>query len=152
MYEVDLIATQDCDIDVGASAIAHVAAVGKLDLAVLVPLKAGTVVDRSTPKATIDAAAADYSGYADGVVTWSAATLADDNGLEYIGTVPEYRPTGAVVQNTVGAFAVYNAAKTKVYFVANIPGVGLPMRSALDNFIAALRWRPSGQSKLNVIS
>lgn len=150
--QVDLIPTQDCDIDVGASAISHAAAVGKLDLAVLVPLKAGDVLGRTTPKAAIDGRSANYAGYADGPIVWGPATRMDDNSLEFQGPVAEYRPTDGVTPNTIGGFAVYNAGKTKVYFVANVPGPGLPMNSALDNMICIVEWLPSGQSKLTIIT
>lgn len=152
MLELELIATQDCDIDVGASAISHAAAAGKLDLVNIQLNKAGTVLDRDTAKATIDGLIADYDGYADGVVTWSAATKSDDNKLEYQGTTTEFRPTGAVANNNIGSIAVYNTAKTKVYFVANIEGPGMPMRNTLDNIRVTLAWRPSSQSLCLIIS
>lgn len=152
ILEVDIITTEDFDIDVGASASSNAAAAGKLDLAVVQLNKAGTVLGRNTPIATIDALVADYSGYADGTITWTGSRKTDDGKLELTGTVPEFVPSGSGVTNMIGSVAIYNAGKTKVYAVANFDGVGLPMNSTLSSIIAAVALRFSDVGKLRVIT
>lgn len=150
ILELDLLPTQDCDLDVGVNATVHAAAAGKLDLAVVQANIAGTIIGIATPKATIDGLIGTYTGYADGVITWGSPTRGAGDKGEIPGTTPEFRPSDGVTPNMIGSFAVYNAAKTKVYFVANVPGVGLPMKDALDHFDLSIDFLPSGASKLLV--
>lgn len=143
-YELIGQTTDDFDTDVGLSAIAHIAAIGKLDLAVLIPFQSGEAFNRTTPKATIDAKVADYGGYADAPLTWTLVTLGPDGKRRYEATTPQLRPADGTSPNQIGGFTVQNAAKTKVYMVFNIAGVGLPLRDAMDAISAQLAWPPSG--------
>lgn len=125
------VTTDDFDTDVGANATLHAATVGKLDLAVLIPFKAGTVLTRANTAADVIAGIADYDGYADEAIVWSAVSRLDNGKLGYEGVGAQMRPTGSAHPNSIGGFALLNAAKTKMYMLFNCP-IPVPMRDALD--------------------
>jgi hypothetical protein len=145
----DLITTEDFDLTAGANVIA-----GVLALSVFQLVKTNLAMDRNTTLADVTDATnkANYNTYADGVITWSAATRADDGAIEWIGTVPEFRPTDGVVPNDVFGGALINAAGTKLQAVCEFDGAPFPMRSVLDSLIVTLRYRPAGGSLVVTIS
>lgn len=111
-----------------------------------------TDADGYTPgKALGDYTVADYDGYADEAITWSAATLADDGSIELIGTVGEFRPTGSTVENTITA-VLHCSAGGAVLHGASVGGEGLPMNSALDSVIVVPRVRINLDGLLEIVS
>ncbi len=148
--ELDLLLTEDYAIDAGDNFTRHTTAIGKADVALVQLVKGPDAIAPTTPVATITAAIATYTTYADGAVTWGTATRTDDGNLEYQGEAPEFRPSDAVAPNVIKALAFFNAGKTKVYGVANFPGDGVPMNDALDAIKITLALRPLGNSKVYV--
>ena len=151
---MDLIGTKALDADVGHNATVHVAAVGCLDLCTVDLYKWNEPLTKNTTFADLAVAGriADYDGYADGVVTWTTVRSADTGEVEFIGSVPEFKPTGSVTPNTIYSLAVKDAGASKVYMVANFDNAPLPMGSALDSIIVTLRYRPASQSLAVFIS
>lgn len=93
-----------------------------------------------------------YTGHADKSITWLAPSVGDDGVVEVIGTVPEFRPTDAVLPNTVYGAIVINTGATEVYMGGRFTDGPLPMESALDAILLTVRFRPSDQSLAVVIS
>jgi hypothetical protein len=93
-----------------------------------------------------------YTGHADKSITWLAPSVGDDGVVEVIGTVAEFRPTDAVIPNTVFGALVINTGGTAVYMGGRFEGGPLPMESALDSIVLTVRFRPSDQSLAVVIS
>lgn len=149
---MDMFQTNQLTQDVGTGAIAHVAAVGCLDLAKVGLSIANQSADKDRTLAELVAAVPTYTGYALGSVTWSAATISDDGFIEFLGTVPEFRPADAVAADSIYLMFLQNTAGTKLYGVGRFDGAPLPMRSALDAIQLTLRWRPHDQSLVVFVS
>jgi hypothetical protein len=133
---MDLIGNQQLDLDLAADAVA-----GSLAAAVIDLFQSDTVVDRNTVVG--DLVVADYSGYAQKVITWLAPSISDDGQIEVIGTVTEWRPTSSAVVNSIYGLLVRAAGVgPPLYFVARFDDAPLPMGGTLDSIILTLRWRP----------
>jgi len=132
---------------IGADAIAGTLAGVKVEL-----LKTAIAISPETTLAELQAAKADYAGYAAGVVTWSAVTRADDAAIEYLGSCPEFRPTGGTPSNMVQGAYVENTAGDKWIAACSFDPPGLGMSGAMDSIRLTLRYRPAGGSKVDIIS
>lgn len=149
---MDLVATQDLEIELGKSAVASVATVGCLDGCTVDLVKDDITLNRTTTKAAADAAVATYSGYAQGDITWSAPTISDDGEIEFLGTTDEFRPTGSGTTNSIYGLYVKNAGNTKLLFAGAFDDAPLPMASTLDSIVVTLRFRPRSNSIVAMIS
>lgn len=149
---MDLIETQTSQLHRALNDTVHVAAVGYLDLCVVSLTKAQVALSPTTPLATLQAAEADYTGYAAGVITWQTPTTADDQTVEVVGTVPVFRPTDAVAPNNVWDVFITNAGGTLLFFLGQFDNAPLPMVSALDQILLTIRYRPATNSMVVVIS
>ena len=95
---------------------------------------------------------ADYTGYAQGLLTWQDPSIADDGEVECIGTCPVFRPTGTAVQNEiVGCFLTSDPAGGLLYF-GPLDGQPISMHSATDSITVVVRYRPGTQSLTITIS
>lgn len=141
MNDVPLIGNNATDIAIGADAVA-----GALDLAEVALFKEDIAITRNTTYAELEAAKATFDGYAVKVVTWSAATIADDGIIEYLGSTAEFRPTGSVVTNGIFGLYVRNAGHTASFWAARFESPPLPMESTLDSIRVTLRYRPGANS------
>jgi len=83
---------------------------------------------------------ADYSGYAEEAVTWLVPSVADDGEVEMVGIVGEFRPTGAVIQNTVFGIVLKTAGGELVQ-AARFDLPPLPMGGVDDSILVTLRVR-----------
>lgn len=111
-----------------------------------------TAPDAFDPTAVIgDYTLATYDGYASEAITWSAATLADDGAIETVGTVGEFRPTGATTENTIKGFLHRNAGGD-ILGGGTFVGEGLPMNSVLDSIIVVPRIRFNLNGLAEVVS
>lgn len=80
-----------------------------------------------------------YDGAAQGAITWGTPSIADDGTPEVIGTVPAFKPTGAVTSCVVfGGVIVSGADALLSAFRATAP---VPMASANDVYIVTIRLR-----------
>lgn len=139
---MDLIPTLDMDLAVARGSVAAVAAVGVLNALKIDLFQTNIGADADTLGATLLANVADYSGYAQAVVTWLPPSQADDGEIEVIGTVPEFRPTDALNPNNVWGLWCRAAVGGAVLFVANFDGGPIAFAGPLDSLILTLRWRP----------
>lgn len=111
-------------------------------------------LDATTTLAECVAAIATYSGYAPKAVTWQpAASISDSGQAEVIGLVPEFRPTGAAITNSIYALFVYqDLADEMPIFVARFDDGPLPMIAATSMIIVTLRYRMTQGGIVNVVS
>lgn len=114
--------------------------------------QAEIAINQTTPLSEFTSNLANYTGYAQGAITWGPATVADDGTVEILGTVPEFRPTGTAVTNTIWGLFIRDAGGTALYFAGQFDGAPLPMGSTLDSILLTLRFRPATQSVVVVIS
>jgi hypothetical protein len=147
MTQQQLVTTEDFAKDAGADVIA-----GSLTGAKVKLLKETVELSPTVLLADLVAAEADYTGYAEAAVTWSAVTRGDDGVIEFLGTVPEFRPTGTVLTNAIFGLFVVDALEAVVYMVAAFEGGPLPMESALDSIRLTLRYRPDSKQLVAFIS
>lgn len=106
----------------------------------------------TTPLATFTAAVCTYTGYAQGVVTWSTPTLADDGTVEVLGTLPVWRPTDGVTPNVAWGIYAHSGVGSVLYFAGQFDGAPLPMQSALQQITVTLRYRPATRTLAVVVS
>jgi len=92
-----------------------------------------------------------YTGHADKLITWLAPSIADDGSPECIGTVPEFRPTDAVVPNTVYGMIIIDSGSV-MFEGGRFEDAPLPMESALDSILVTVRLRFLDNSIAVVIS
>lgn len=105
--------------------------------------KTPLAINATTPYASLSAQEADFTGYAAAALTWDVPTTAADDTVESISTPVVFRPSDAVVDNSIYNLWVSNTGGTVWYFAGNIPGGPLPMGSALDQMVVTLRYRPA---------
>lgn len=114
-----------------------------------------TDIDLATfpPIATFTAEIANFTGYAQGVVTWDTPSVADDGTVEVLGAVPQWRPTDAVTPNNVyGIFCRAAAGGGALLFTGRFDDAPEPMASALDQITITIRYRPADRSLCVVVS
>lgn len=145
---MDMKATENAAIDIGAQAIVSPAAVGPLFGAKLCLGLAGPKYDGSDLLATLTAAATTYTGNAKGAITWGPATRNGNGEIEYRGTVPEFRPSDAVTPNVAQGAWVENGAASKYYFVGQFPAPGVNFADALSALTCTVVYKPEAQSVL----
>jgi hypothetical protein len=143
----NFITTQAYDL----AAIADVVA-GDLALATIQLIKTNLALDRNTAVADVLAAAADYTGFALGVITWLAPSIADDGSIECVGTVPEFRPTGTVIQNQIYGCAMLDSTGAVLYGVCSFASGPYPMQSALNSILLTVRYKISAQGLIVTIT
>jgi hypothetical protein len=145
---VDLVGNNAFDVRVAADVIA-----GDLATATVHLGKSNMTIDRNTTKADLTATEANYTGYAAEAVTWLAPSLADDGNIEVVGTVGEFRPTDAVVDNAIYTLWVLSATTgTPLCFAALFDDGPLPMAGPLNSIVVTLRWRPETGGLVAVVS
>lgn len=98
-----------------------------------------------------DFVVANYDGYAQSAVTWLAASRADDGSIELVGTVPEFRPTGALVSNTIFGYFLRDGAGN-LLASARDDLAPLPMGSTLDSILITVRVRITAGGLVSVVS
>lgn len=138
---------QGLEIDVATDATA-----GSLLGALACLTKSPLTINRDTTKAALDAIKADYTGYAEKVITWQAPSRADDGTIECIGTMAAFRPTDAVAPNDCWALYIHETAAGPLLWACQFPGAPLPMQSALDEISVTFRYRPATNSIAVVVS
>lgn len=84
---------------------------------------------------------ATYDGYAAEAVTWLAPSVSDDGKVEIVGTVGEFRPTGATTPNDIFGFLITDGGGNLLYG-GRFPDAPLPMNTTLDQIIVTPRARP----------
>lgn len=92
-----------------------------------------------------------YTGHGDKLITWLAPSIADDGTPECVGTVPEFRPTDAVVPNTVFGALLIDAGAIMMEG-GRFDNGPLPMESALDSILVTVRLRYADNSIMVVVS
>jgi len=100
----------------------------------------------TTPLATFTAQTADFVGYAQGTVTWSLPTVAQDGTVEVVGALPIWRPTNAVTPNLIYGFFATLAVGGDLAFFGQFDLAPLLMQSALNQLEMTVRYRPATSS------
>lgn len=106
----------------------------------------------ATPYATLSGQEADFTGYAAAALTWDVPSTASDGTVESVSAPVVFRPTDAVVDDSIYNLWVSNSGGSVWYFAGTIPGGPLPMGSALDQMIVNIRYRPASQTLAVIIS
>lgn len=109
-------------------------------------------VGPDTPYSAFELGKANYAGYAPGAITWSAVTRADDGTIEFLGTVPEFRPTDGVSPNMIRGVYVRNGVPDNWVCAVRFEDPGKPMESTLDSIRLTIRYRPGNDTLVDVIS
>lgn len=109
-------------------------------------IKTHVNITPSTLVAELDAAQADFAGYALHVVTWLTPTISVDNVVEAIGTVPAWRPTDAVTPNVIWGFYAIDAVSGDLLFAGQFDTAPIPMDTAMREITVTIRYRPAGPS------
>jgi len=135
--------TQQMDLDLAASGIASVAALGCLNAAKCHLFQNNIVVNRFTTLAALAAAEATFAGYAAAAITWGAPSVADTGEVEVVGTVPQFRPTNAVTPNSIWGLYVTDSANAKLYFAGTFDAAPLAMGDNLHTITVTIRWKPA---------
>lgn len=91
--------------------------------------------------ADVEAAEADFAGYARKAATWLAPSVSDDGKPEIVGQVPEFRPTDESVDNTAFQAFLVNAAGDELLALGTLDGAPIPMGQATDSLLVYLRVR-----------
>lgn len=153
MLTIDLVMTKVGAQEIGKSATIHVATAGILDLAKVhlttnpVRLDENTVIAGVTGAGNLPL----YTGYAAQSVTWSGARETSDGEIVFLGTSPEFNPSDAVTPSLIKSLAITDTAAAKVLFVANFPGLGVPLSTALDTLTPNILFRPQGGGSVEVL-
>lgn len=106
----------------------------------------------ATPLATFTAVIANYTGYAQGAVTWEVPSVADDGTVEVIGNFAVWRPTDAVTPNNIWGIFFRAAIGGALLFAGQFDGAPLPMANALQQIAITLRYRPATNSVVVTVS
>lgn len=94
---------------------------------------------------------ADYSGYAQGDVTWGVPARADDGAIEVLGTTDVFKPNASTVGNNIfGLFTTLS--DDSLGFAARFDNPPIPMGDTLDQITVTLRYRPTDGGLVAVIS
>src|SRR5690242_7319844 len=73
---------------------------------------------------------ADFTGYAQGTITWNTPTIADDGTVEVIGTVPMWAPTDAVHPNMIYGCYITLAVGGALAYAGRFDTAPVPMENA----------------------
>lgn len=133
------------------NAIASVAAVGILNGA---KLNLGTVLtdlSANTALADLVGQVANFTGYAVKTLVFSPPTLAEDGAMATIGEHPEFRPTDAVIPNTIKNAWVTDTTGADLLMVIQFDGEGLPMNSVLNHIDLGIVFKPNGTVTVDII-
>jgi len=103
-------------------------------------------VDGTTTLAEFNAVKADFTGYAQGEVTWLDPSISDDGTVEVVGTIDEWRPTAITVGNDVFDAYFTAAVGGALMFAGQLDGIPVPMRAVTDSLVLTVRYRPADQS------
>jgi len=144
---VDLIAFQALDLAIAADVVTAVTGA-------LIDAEVRLYQNDVTPSAGMvlaDFDVATYDGYADEAVTWLAPSVADDGTVEIVGTVGEFRPTGAVTPNTIFGALLLDGTGALI-MAGRFDGAPLPMGSVLDSLLVTPRWRAPSSGLMSVVS
>lgn len=98
--------------------------------------------NRDTTLAELTPIEGGYTGYARKPVTWNAASISDDGTVEMVGTVPEFRPTGA---STVSMFGLFLTGLDSATLAGCGPldGAPTPMIDGNSAIVVTIRFRPA---------
>lgn len=145
---MDLVGNNGFDLLVAADVVA-----GALSGAVLHLFQTDFVPDRNTTLAELTAAIATYTGYASEAVTWLAPSVTDTGDIEVVGTVGEFRPTGAIIANQIfGCYLVDAEVVPNLLFCARFEDAPYPMASTLNAIIVTLRYNPRTGARAVTVS
>lgn len=114
--------------------------------------KASIPITPATTYAALAAQEADFTGYAAQALTWDVPNTASDGTVECVSTPLVFRPTDAVVDDSIYNVWVSNTGGTAWYLAGAIVGGPIPMANALDQMIVTIRFRPATQSLCVIIS
>ena len=107
--------------------------------------------DPNQPPGQVGTNECDYAGYARAAVTWNAPSISDDGQLEIVGTVPEFRPTDATVDNNAYQAFLVDSAGAKYLGSGQLDGNPIPMGTTLDALVVTMRFSVgSGGSVVSV--
>jgi len=112
--------------------------------------KAVLPLNNDTTYANVDAAEnkCNFDGYARQNIDWGDPYIAEDGAVEVLGITPEFRPTGNNVDNDAIAATVTNGNNTDLYFIGNIDGQPISMKTELDSITLVVRFRPASNTFL----
>jgi hypothetical protein len=129
-----------------ARALADTTSGGPFDAATVDLFQANITIAGNETLAELVAGVATYTGYAQGVITWDAPSVASDGTVEVVGTLAVFRPTGTAIKNVIYGAYIANAAASALLFAGNLTNPPVAMGSALDQISLTIRYRPATQS------
>lgn len=107
---------------------------------------------RTTVKSDVTAVEANFDGYAIANIDWQAPSIADDGEVEVVGIVPEFRPTGANVDNTIVGAYIQGNGDGEMKFFGPLDGDGIKMAKTTDALYLTVRYRPAAKSLTVTVS
>jgi hypothetical protein len=143
---MQVIVTPAFKLALAANGVASPAALGVLFGAKMDLCKVDAPLSPTIPLATLTAGIANFTGYAQGTVTWDAPSVAGDNTVEVVGNMPLWRPSDAVTPNVIFDWFMTAAVGGALLMMARFDGAPLPMGTALNQIQLVMRWRPSDNS------
>lgn len=150
---MDLIATQHLTVKCLEGAIGDTSSTAKgfLDSMKVRLFQTDLTPDANTPLGTLNSASATFNGYAEKTVTWADPSIADNGGVESLGILSEWRPTGSDTPNNI--YGLYSlTGDGSLGLVGRFDEAPIPMGSVLDQLTVTLRFRPLDGGTTAVIS
>jgi hypothetical protein len=113
-------------------------------LAAKIDLFANNTVFNPLTTVLADMVVANYTGYAQGTLTWDVASVADEGETEAHSNRITWRPTDAVTPNQI--YGYYLTLAGALLGGGNFDGGPLSMMSALDAILTTVVFRPGSLS------
>lgn len=106
----------------------------------------------ATTKTDVTTVEANYDGYAIANIDWQSPSIADDGEVEVVGIVPEFRPSGANVENEIYGCYIQANGDGEMYFFGNLDDAPVTMSDTNDALILTVRYRPGSESLTVTVS
>jgi hypothetical protein len=100
-------------------------------------------INQSNTLATFTGNIATYHTYLAQAVTWDAPSLAQDGTVEVVAVTLIFRPTDAVVPNSIWGLYITDTTAAFLLFAGQFDGPPLPMNSTLNQILVTVRYRPA---------
>jgi hypothetical protein len=133
-YEASLLARANADTT------------GYLKLATVDLYQTDVDIGSGNTVADFTASVATYVGYAQGVLAWDAASVADDGTVECVSAAITFRPTDATTPNVIYGCFIRGATGGTLLFAGRFDGAPLDMSDAVHQIVLTVRYRPDATS------
>jgi hypothetical protein len=139
---VNLVTNKNLDLVLDLAGTSSISAAGPLYNCTIGLYTTDIDILPTTPLATFTAAEANYDGYLRQVVGWLAPSRSDTGAIEVLSNANTFRPTDAVVTNTVYGCFVILAGSGSLGFAGRFDDAPKSMQDTHSVIVVTLSWSP----------